>query len=381
MPRQSSTRSKSKIRTRKTSDAATDDEQPIHEIDPLDFHCGICLTTLHRPVTLECGHSSCEHCLSSFLANFLDGPALEMRCPFCNQTLAIPYSTTFLFPAINTILNNHIQHIFPLVEATNRQQYLDEYHQVQIEAIRQRLSNGIFAPEDQMRNWLEEEDPDPAPRPESCCRGFYRNGQCQYRRCCSPAVAKYALALQGDCHDCTNLPNDHVMTTYSSLVSWLLFVVLAMLLVTIELYSSSAGSNVAYPHSTSSFMYLTRPVRDLPSFYKQYSSSSGSSTPLIPLTPLTPLEQLLTQPNTIRMSEWLQRDPTSPFYFSKRHLIVVMFVVSISSPRTAATLWLMLSSHGAIATNLLSNPWYTSLMGTLWDIGWNTGWSNVSRYV
>ena len=372
------------------SSAATTD------IDPMDFRCSICLSTLHRPVTLCCGHSLCEHCFASFLHNFLTTAKQTMRCPVACNTSLVPK-----FPAVNTILNNHIQQIFPADEAKNQQQYMTENHQHHIVNIRNEII--LYAKKRRRRKRRRRRQPRPNNEEEQNEAGNTNEDDLaddladdfdndnifdwisyamntNYTTVLPPRIAQCVTYLHNSLDEYVHEPPLAIATTYASLFSWGMFIAFAMLLVTLQLHHSSTSHepnayNVSgpYPNSTSSFMYLNNPIQDLPTFYTQYSLSCGHVTgnnekdqeieqATIQTTSAdnnnynAPLNQLLTEPNTIQMSDWLDRNSQSPFWFSKRHFTALVFMVPIfAGPRTAATLWLFYSSNSAISSFLL-NP-------------------------
>ncbi|CAI8051112.1 LON peptidase N-terminal domain and RING finger protein 3, partial [Geodia barretti] len=63
------------------SEEEKDDKIPHHLLDQSDFECILCTGLLDKPVTVACGHSFCQHCLSR---SFDHTPF----CPVCRSPLA-----------------------------------------------------------------------------------------------------------------------------------------------------------------------------------------------------------------------------------------------------------------------------------------------------
>ena len=348
---------RSKTPTRKARARSSDGRNDeIAEIDPLDFRCGICLCTMFRPVTLSCGHSLCEYCLAGWIQNRasheVDGRISSLRCPaMCNQTM------TPSFPQLNNILNNHIQALFPDDEKNNQKQYERERHAATIRRVREQLptQNDIArALELQQRGGGHQQH-------------LARNVFGEWN-----GTLRLFHYVYGHLQAYLGPWPDHIVT-YSSLFSWLLFACVCSVLIYTEHQHCNEHSVSPYPNSTSSFMYLQCPIRDLATFYKEYaadecdtSAAAGNETLCSTQTAfeMTPLDQLLTHPSSVVISEWLKRDPEAPLWFNKRHLMLIVYFLPLALPRISVLLWLRYSSHGAILP-LLLNPG-KNLLATWW---------------
>ena len=67
--------------------------------DGADYKCCLCQDTFYKPVTLECGHSTCEACLTEYFVSFAG------KCPLCRAEL----KSKIKVPKVNIEMWNHIQ--------------------------------------------------------------------------------------------------------------------------------------------------------------------------------------------------------------------------------------------------------------------------------
>ena len=82
-----------------------------------DFLCPICYELLHRPVTMDCGHTCCEYCLAVWLERD-SSPSAWFRCPAaCNQKLPR------CFPSINMVLHKSVERQYPQQSGARRQDF------------------------------------------------------------------------------------------------------------------------------------------------------------------------------------------------------------------------------------------------------------------